>query len=153
MDFSIEIEIIIRTLIALKYSCWRFLIFRISALCLGFSNSFICKCTLQGYRPFAPHLQICTGPQSPVIVNSRGVLFQSIHRVLSGISVLTCGWWAAHSSLVTALIRLSLSLGNRASPLARSDCWCFVFVGVTSIFQTWRGNKWAHRQIEVRNSG
>lgn len=28
-----------------------------------------------------------------------------------------------------------------------------VFVGVASIFQRWRGNKWAARQIEVRNSG
>lgn len=55
-------------------------------------------------------------------------------------SVLTCGWWTGHSSLVTAAIRLSLSLGNPVSP-ARSDCQCFVFVDVTSIFQTWRGNK------------
>lgn len=98
------------------------------------------------------HLQIRNGPQF------RDCEFQQ--RIVSvdspcfiWNSVLTCGWSAAHSSLVTTLIRLSLSLGNRATVLVRSDCWRFVFVGVTSIFQTWRGNKWAQRQIGVRNSG
>lgn len=83
----------------------------------------------------------------PPIVYSCGVLFQSIpgsHAV-------------GRRRIAHPLRHLSVFLLHPGNPArrarARSDCCRFVFVDVTSIFQSWRGNKWADRQIGVRNSG